>query len=122
MNKSLEKKLIDEFPSYFPGIYGDPKKTCMAWGCDHGDGWFGILWNCCMKLREAGESNFRFLQIKEKFGLLRLYYSGGTKAEDIIREAEKESGKVCEHCGTTDGVTTDGSFWINTLCGGCRKK
>jgi len=39
----------------------------------------------------------------------------------VIAWAEAESMKICESCGTKEGVTTEGS-WIKTLCPACRAK
>lgn len=42
----------------------------------------------------------KVLQIKEKFGGLRIYVWGGTpKVNDIIREGEAMSHMICAHCG-----------------------
>lgn len=60
-------------------------------------------------------------QVKEKFGGLRFYiYGGNDKVDTLIDIAEKESYKICENCGTREGVTTEGG-WILTLCPKCRK-
>lgn len=122
MDKKLEKKLMEEFPSFFRDMYGDPKETCMSWGCDHGNGWFKILHNACKKIAKIDKGKFCFLQIKEKWGGLNLYYSDGNEEiGKIIDTAGKESYKTCEHCGTKRDVTTEGS-WILTLCKKCREK
>ncbi len=122
MNKELEKKLMDAYPKFFEDMYGDPMSTCMAWGCAHGDGWYSILENACKELAKVAPDNFKFAQIKEKFGELRLYTLYGNAATNkIVGEAEKESLHTCEHCGTKGNVTTEGS-WIQTLCDECRNK
>jgi hypothetical protein len=55
------------------------------------------------------------MQVKEKFGTLRFYYSGG---DDIVsgieRMADSMSAVMCETCGAP-GVTRSGG-WIQTLC------
>ena len=55
------------------------------------------------------------IQVKEKFGTLRFYYSGG---DDVIngleRMAESMSAVTCEECGNPGTRTTGG--WIRTLC------
>lgn len=124
MNKKLEKLLMDEFPTFFKDMYGDPMVTCMAWGCAHGDGWFAILHNACKKIAKLDKKkDFKFEQIKEKFGGLNLYHSGGNRAIwDVINKAEAESYKTCEHCGTRRNVTTEGPGWILTLCKQCKAK
>jgi hypothetical protein len=125
MNKEIEKQFINEFPTFFIDMYGDPKVTCMHWGICVGEGWKDLLWKMCEKIKnELGEqSNFKFEQIKEKFGILRVYSSGTTdKIHEIIREAELESSKICENCGTREKVSTETKhFWIKTLCENCSK-
>jgi|SRR5581483_2190357 len=123
MNKDLEKKLIEEFPTFFKNIYGHPSKTCMAFGLDCGEGWYDLIYETCKKIKELDRDNtFVFLQIKEKFGGLRLYCSGGNKEIGvIISKAEDESYKICEYCGTKENITTEGR-WILTLCKDCRNK
>lgn len=54
-------------------------------------------------------------QVKEKFGTLRFYYSGGDRTIDgMVRMAEAMSSRVCEVCGIPGKRTTGG--WIRTLC------
>lgn len=60
-------------------------------------------------------------QLKEKFGLLRIYFS--PHDYDIQKEIytiEEESKNICEFCGSRDNVTTEGS-WLKTLCKICRE-
>lgn len=54
-------------------------------------------------------------QVKEKFGTLRFYYSGGDDIIDgMVRMAESMSGVTCEECGAPG--QTGGQGWISTLC------
>jgi hypothetical protein len=54
-------------------------------------------------------------QVKEKFGGLRFYYSGGDELIDgVVRMAESMSDRTCEECGAPGTHTTGG--WIQTLC------
>jgi len=56
------------------------------------------------------------LQVKEKFGGLRFYISGGTdEIWDKIDEVEAESYKICEVCGEP-GVCESLGGWAQTLC------
>lgn len=61
-------------------------------------------------------------QIKEKFGGLRFYYSGGDdEISGMVWLAESLSYRICEHCGTTLNVgRTTG--WIYTCCWDCLNK
>ena len=62
------------------------------------------------------------VRIKEKFGGLRFYYSGGDSIiEGAIDFAEFLSYRICEKCGSTNNVTqTKG--WITSLCENCMKE
>lgn len=55
------------------------------------------------------------IQVKEKFGGLRFYFSGGDDYIDgIVDMAESMSYRTCEKCGAP-GTATEGG-WIQTLC------
>ena len=54
-------------------------------------------------------------QIKEKFGTLRFYYSGGDDfIRGIVSMAESMSSVTCEECGNLGECSSGG--WIRTLC------
>lgn len=125
MNKELEKGLQERFPKQFRDLYGDMRETCMHWGCTCGQGWYGIIEQACAQIQEELDSHpeldFKWLQIKEKFGQLVLNGSGGNeRIYEIIKKFQQKSLEVCEICSTDEGnITTKGS-WIRTLCDDCR--
>lgn len=54
-------------------------------------------------------------QVKEKFGTLRFYYSGGDDyISGLVSMAESMSGVTCEECGNPGKQV--GGGWITTLC------
>lgn len=54
-------------------------------------------------------------QIKEKFGTLRFYYSGGDDhVRGLVNMAEAMSAVTCEVCGSPGQSSPQG--WIKTLC------
>jgi hypothetical protein len=54
-------------------------------------------------------------QVKEKFGTLRFYYTGGDDyIRGLVSMAESMSGVTCEECGKP-GTSTSGG-WIKTVC------
>ena len=54
-------------------------------------------------------------QIKEKFGTLRFYYTGGDDIIDgMVRMAESMSGVTCEECGNPGKRI--GGGWVTTVC------
>jgi hypothetical protein len=58
-------------------------------------------------------------QVKEKFGGLRFYYSGGKPEHaHYVRFAESMSYSICEDCGTTKDVRRT-TGWIRTICVPC---
>lgn len=54
-------------------------------------------------------------QVKEKFGTLRFYYSGGDDTiSGLVNMAESMSAVTCEKCGNVG--RRRGTGWISTLC------
>jgi hypothetical protein len=63
---------------------------------------------------------FRPVQIKEKFGGLRVYLNGETpEMTAAIIEAERKSFETCEQCGAPGKLRRGG--WISTLCDICAR-
>jgi hypothetical protein len=59
-------------------------------------------------------------QVKEKFGTLRFYYTGGDDVIDgMVRMAEAMSGTTCEECGNPGEQR--GGGWIHTYCTPCEE-
>jgi len=59
-------------------------------------------------------------QVKEKFGTLRFYYSGGDdEISGMVRMAESMSGVMCEECSAP--AETHGPGWIRTICEPCEQ-
>lgn len=111
--------LIQRYPLCFAG----------AWDVSMGDGWVPIIDELCAFVEPvlAGmpvESRPHILQVKEKFGGLRVYMSEPIDIiERAIRRAEVLCAKTCELCGAPGTLgARDGSTWISTLCEPCRAK
>lgn len=121
MRKDLEQKLIEDFPSLFRDMYGDPMKTSMAFGVETRDGWYDLIHELCTKLKDIVNDEFHFLQIKEKFGILRVYCSlGNNDVKNLIAEYETKSEKICDFCGQP-GIMRDNG-WKKTRCDECVDK
>lgn len=71
---------------------------------------------------KSEEEKIHIMQIKEKYGTLRIYVSYGTEELfKMIDDAEEESAHVCEFCGAKEDVgQTTG--WVITLCHDCVKE
>lgn len=123
MDKKLELKLIKEYPKLFRDCNKSPKETLMCWGCECGNGWYGILAELFEQLSKY--EDIVLVQVKEKFGTLRVYYTGSTdedyeEIEKFIDEAEGKSAITCEICGNEGKLSNKG--WLITLCDRCNKE
>ena len=109
-------KLMEErFPKMFAEPYG-------GFAC--GEGWWPILEVLCGQIQHHIDwknkqsevvPQVTVNQIKEKFGGLRFYYSGGDDTIDgMVRMAESWASRSCETCGAP-GTRREGG-WIKTLC------
>jgi len=138
MNEKLDKDLCERFPKLFVNRHADMKTTAMCWGFECGDGWYDILSALCGNIQDhidwRNSQRERLLknnphnhripeeveqvvvdQVKEKFGTLRFYYSGGDESIDgMVRMAESMSAVTCEECGKPGYQSSGG--WIRTLC------
>ena len=121
MKKELEQKLVERFPEMLVDYGGNPTQTCMAWGFECGDGWFKIIEEVCEKLKDI--EGFRFDQVKEKFGMLAIYYTSlddenAEYVREVIDEAENKSVKTCEICGEP-GKRESHNGWLAVECKTC---
>jgi hypothetical protein len=56
------------------------------------------------------------VQVKEKFGSLRIYFEPNQKAyQGLLNELAAESLTTCEVCGGSGRLRTD-RYWQRTLC------
>lgn len=130
MRKELEEKLKEAHPNILKDMWGDPKKTCMAWGIECADGWYDLLESMLTKIDLASEAfasigklvKVEASQVKEKFGTLSFYYDISSSSEiassiinDIVFRAERASASVCEVTGKHGELCLKGG-WYKTLC------
>lgn len=122
MSPELTKQLYDKFPDLFKEKDLPPEQSNMCWGFECSDGWYNIIFTLCSLIQihqKSQKPDYKPVvvqQVKEKFGTLRFYYTGG---DDIIfgmvAYAEAISGMTCEVCG--DRGTTDWKkSWVRTVC------
>ena len=126
MTPELAKKLYDKHGAVFKFEKTDPASPTnfFMFGIECGDGWYDILNHLlfCISAhqKDAKKHNPDYVdieiqQIKEKFGTLRFYYSGGDDyIEGLVRLAEAMTETTCEVCGNKGKYTDTG--WIRTLC------
>lgn len=134
MNKELQDKLYAKYPALFAQKDLSPQQTLMCWGIDTGDGWYNIMDALCSSITyylkykkkpeadENADSEFsvEFVQVKEKFGALRIYTNFGDEAIDsMISLAARLSQLTCDTCGSP-GKNILIRGWYHTLCEPCR--
>lgn len=113
----------------YPRLYAQKYKTKSDFDCFGfciGDGWFNIIDTLSSAIMWEIDSDnvkrFRVLQIKEKFGGLRFYHSGGSREiRGYVTFAERISERTCEGCGCPSEINCESS-WLTTLCKDCEKK
>ena len=99
-----------------------PQEPYELFGIECGKGWNKLIIPILdyIDLYNSGhDDKIEILQIKEKFGGLRIYTSFSTpELDQLIDDAEEQSFKTCEYCGSTENVTQT-TGWIKTLCSKC---
>ena len=123
------KKLVKEFPFIIPRDYeGNPPKDYdyLFTELDYiPDGWrkqYGRL--ICEDIKRIlGDraNEFRFLEIKEKYGELRIYGSiGNAELDNQLNKYEYLTGNTCIFCGKIGVPSTKG--YILPVCKECYPK
>ena len=124
MNTEHTKYLYETYPNLYRQHSLPMTETCMCWNFECGDGWFDIirdLSEVLTKLDAELGTKTEAVQVKEKFGSLRFYVSGGTELHDeAINDAECQSADTCEVCGKPGTLRRGG--WLVTLCDECDNK
>jgi len=124
MKLELDNILCERYPYIMVNRYQTMNVTCMCWGFECGDGWFTILDQLMSKIqhhidwknkKDIEVPQVTFDQVKEKFGSLRIYYSGGDDVIDgMIQMAQSMSSVTCEQCGNPGSMR--GRGWLYTSC------
>lgn len=139
MNNSDYNTLYTKYPSLF-SLKDNVNEPIGSYGIECSEGWYDIIDSLCFMIAQQerniegnnkyrvskGEEPieyepFRFTQIKEKFGGLRVYYYGGNEyIRGLVGMAECWSYKSCEICGNKGQTTKQG--WLKTICEKCNNR
>jgi hypothetical protein len=94
-----DREIIARYPQLFD-LSGDVTVSAMHLGFQFaGSGWLGVMATLCERLVPlVGDSGFRILSVKSKFGTLRVTYRGGSDAVEAEIEAAKAEA-TWEFCG-----------------------
>lgn len=125
--------LCRKYPFLIPlDYFGNPCTEDPEWNYeftfrdDVPFGWLHLFDLMCEELRDAivktkTYHTFKFVQVKEKFGELRVYTDGGNDDTNrIIDRWSFLSGYVCIECGNPNVRMTTG--WISPVCFNCWSK
>jgi len=131
MNDENTKKIIDACKSLYSNIETERENLRrsdvflpIAFGFECGDGWFDILLDFSKKMQayfDTQSENFiksvYAVQIKEKFGFLRIYLTAENDVvSSYIKEAMQRSRTTCEVCGDTETASIRGKYHLYCAC------
>ena len=114
-------ELLKAHPRLFRGSIDKPYAAEGYPNCE--EGWSDLLERACVRIEAALVDGgvFNVLQIKEKFGALRLYWDGDmsdvakAKVEEAIALAVARSACTFEICGAEGRLYNRGG-WLATAC------
>jgi uncharacterized protein with HEPN domain len=127
MTVEHSKQLIERYPSLYRLADASPVPSSPPFareGFAAGDGWSGLVDRLSTKL--SADPNLVVSQIKEKFGLLRIYFELSPLPSDEIEEATDaalaeavaESRVTCEWCGKPGKHAQREGYW-SVKCDAC---
>jgi len=127
MIENIEKNMFLRFRKLFPdGRNVDTSQSLMSFGFAVDYGWAGLLWECFERLEKLAGDKYaiNFIQVKEKFGGLRIYCRPSSEIErevrDILLEFENRSYETCETCGAPGRLRF--GMWKKVRCDDCEIK
>jgi hypothetical protein len=110
----------------FPNMFNNNRRIEMS--CN--DGWYNLIYKACTELAfylnsplgEGLRDRFRIIQIKEKFGSLRMYTNPENEViYEIISKYSEISEKTCEFCGK-EGQIKSHNGWLKAVCKSCENE
>lgn len=128
------REILKKYPYlHDPGHYSYATKADDTWVDNVPIGWRKRFFQLCdfinQKLEEVnGWEHFHVLQVKEKFGALRMYtaISDGLPKDVVdailkeIQVCETETSEICMMCGAPAKYLSKG--WVDPYCEGCAKE
>lgn len=122
---------IDELFEKYPKIFNPDYNWKINW---YGipDAWIPFIDTLCNTIQSYIDNQLKYSDrevcqvecttLKEKYGSLRFYYSGGDNhIEGMIDLAEEWSTQICISCGTNQNIGCT-SGWIAYMCKDCATK
>jgi hypothetical protein len=133
MKQELDELLCNKYPKMMVNRDKPMTETTMCWGFECGDGWFDLIDQLMGSIQNHIDWQNRkeevvqlvtVDQVKEKFGTLRFYYTGGDDyISGMVSLAESMSGTICEGCGSKARINwPEPGGWVRTICESCDDK
>jgi hypothetical protein len=119
MKTELEQALFLKYPSFFKNTGEPPDRSLMCFGCECGDGWYGVLDSLFGYIADVRENRFHMLdlksefansnnggvldfrcpavvldQVKEKYGTLRVYWHFDLCGMGELREQVRDEAQL----------------------------
>jgi len=100
-------------------------KNGIAFCC--GPGWYDLIRDLSNDIEKILVENdiayMHLVQVKEKYGTLRIYMSTETEEiSELIEAAEERSYSTCELCGFPGTIRGISTHWLQTQCDKCYLK
>lgn len=129
MTKEREEYLVKTFPKIYTNC---GENNCYTlFGIECGDGWFRIIYWLSKYIQNRIDQNnhwaekypdqtkpmaqVKVIQVKEKFGSLRFYFSGGDEEiSATVDFVEYISAFICETTGKNENIGRNSKGWITT--------
>lgn len=115
-------RATDEFAKECPIFfdhYTNRGREPIKYGLECGSGWHQIIFEMAKEIEALSHSTgkkYKAVQIKEKFGGLRVYVNqNDAEIDEIIKRAESLCAKTCEACGKAGKNIAKGG-WYKTVC------
>jgi len=120
MKEELDNLLYERYPKIFSERLELTSESNMAYGICCKDGWFDLLDTLCAQMQfwtdRNGAPQVTAKQVKEKFGALCFYYTGGNEFTfGMMIMAQAMSTRLCELCGGPGTLETKGG-WYRVRC------
>lgn len=133
MHKKLEAEIFNNCRLIYRNMPDGSETLVKRRGLECDDGWFEILQELSLMIESVAEqmrdqqvpdTNLPLvIQVKEKFGGLRVYTSGAhDKIDQLIFKAQTRAAHTCEICGKAGSLHESDSGWLKTTCNDCENK
>ena len=120
MTPESEAELYARHPRLLVYPPGQGSHLPMHFGIECGDGWLTLI-DCLLYSAsihtDVDDEPPAVLQIKQKFGSLRVYWRGANDAvQGMTQFAGELSRYICEVCGLPGSLGTDGPRYLRVRC------